>query len=51
LTGRIAGISDILQGVSAQGCELRASGFSTPRLEDGYPECRAAGLPVEAQRD
>ena len=31
--------------------QLRASGFSARRLEDGYPEWRAAGLPVEAQRD
>jgi ArsR family transcriptional regulator len=28
--------------------ELRARGFKVRRLEDGYPEWRAAGLPVEA---
>jgi rhodanese-related sulfurtransferase/predicted transcriptional regulator len=27
---------------------LRAHGFNARRLEDGYPEWRAAGLPVEA---
>ena len=27
---------------------LRARGFRIRRLEDGYPEWRAAGLPVEA---
>ena len=27
---------------------LRARGFNVRRLEDGYPEWRAAGLPVEA---
>lgn len=27
---------------------LRASGYSVRRLEDGYPEWKAAGLPVEA---
>jgi ArsR family transcriptional regulator len=27
---------------------LRARGFKARRLEDGYPEWRAAGLPVEA---
>jgi rhodanese-related sulfurtransferase len=27
--------------------ELRKSGFSAVRLEDGYPEWKAAGLPVE----
>jgi ArsR family transcriptional regulator len=27
---------------------LRARGFKVRRLEDGYPEWRAAGLPVEA---
>jgi ArsR family transcriptional regulator len=26
---------------------LRARGFTVYRLEDGYPEWRAAGLPVE----
>ena len=26
---------------------LRTRGFSVYRLEDGYPEWRAAGLPVE----
>jgi len=28
--------------------QLRARGFKVRRLEDGYPEWRAAGLPVEA---
>ena len=28
--------------------QLRARGFKIRRLEDGYPEWRAAGLPVEA---
>ncbi|HYI06018.1 MAG TPA: metalloregulator ArsR/SmtB family transcription factor, partial [Reyranella sp.] len=28
--------------------KLRARGFKVRRLEDGYPEWRAAGLPVEA---
>lgn len=28
--------------------QLRASGFSARRLEDGYPEWKADGLPVEA---
>jgi rhodanese-related sulfurtransferase len=28
--------------------QLRARGFNVRRLEDGYPEWRAAGLPVEA---
>lgn len=28
---------------------LRARGFKTRRLEDGYPEWRAAGLPVEGK--
>ncbi|MPZ30040.1 MAG: metalloregulator ArsR/SmtB family transcription factor [Rhodospirillales bacterium] len=28
--------------------KLRARGFTVRRLEDGYPEWRAAGLPVEA---
>ena len=27
---------------------LRAKGFEVRRLEEGYPEWRAAGLPVEA---
>jgi ArsR family transcriptional regulator len=27
--------------------QLRASGFTARRLEDGYPEWKAAGLPVE----
>lgn len=27
---------------------LRASGYSVRRPEDGYPEWKAAGLPVEA---
>ena len=27
--------------------QLRAHGFKARRLEDGYPEWRAAGLPVE----
>jgi hypothetical protein len=27
--------------------ELRRHGFKAVRLEDGYPEWRAAGLPVE----
>lgn len=27
---------------------LRGRGFNVRRLEDGYPEWRAAGLPVEA---
>jgi rhodanese-related sulfurtransferase len=26
---------------------LRRRGFNVRRLEDGFPECRAAGLPVE----
>ena len=28
--------------------KLRARGFKVRRLEDGYPEWRAAGLPIEA---
>jgi rhodanese-related sulfurtransferase len=31
--------------------QLRASGFKARRLEDGFPEWRAAGLPVESRRD
>jgi len=29
--------------------QLRARGFSARRLQDGFPEWKAAGLPVEAQ--
>jgi ArsR family transcriptional regulator len=31
--------------------KLRQSGFRARRLEDGYPEWKAAGLPVEALHD
>lgn len=30
--------------------QLRASGFTAHRLEDGFPEWKAAGLPIESQR-
>jgi rhodanese-related sulfurtransferase len=30
--------------------ELRAKGFKARRLEDGFPEWRAAGLPVQEER-
>lgn len=30
---------------------LRAKGYDARRLEDGFPEWKAAGLPVEAARD
>ena len=30
---------------------LRARGYTVHRLEDGFPEWKAAGLPVEAARD
>ena len=32
-------------------CELRKRGFTAFRLEDGYPEWKAAGLPVEQERN
>jgi ArsR family transcriptional regulator len=31
--------------------KLREHGFKARRLEDGYPEWKAAGLPVEALQD
>jgi len=29
--------------------ELRKHGYDALRLEDGYPECRAAGLRIETE--
>jgi ArsR family transcriptional regulator len=33
---------------SVEGFSLRSRGYQVRRLEDGYPEWKAAGLPVEA---
>jgi hypothetical protein len=40
----------MVHGRGTEVAALRARGFKVRRLEDGYPEWKAAGLPVESLR-